>query len=82
VFSGRFVVNDRLHGATSNQENAMKEVFAITTRTTTDGTEQSFWDRIGVAFECKDGSLDLKLNLVPADLGSTSINYPRPASPR
>ena len=58
----------------------MKEVFAITTRTTNDGTEQSFWDRIGVAFECKDGSLDLKLNLVPADLGATSINIrdPRP----
>ena len=53
---------------------AYKEIFGVVDR-----GEQSFWTRIGVAFENSDGSLNLLLNFVPTDPETTiQIREPRP----
>jgi hypothetical protein len=53
---------------------AYKEIFGVVDR-----GEQSFWTRIGVAFQNSDGSLNLLLNFVPTDPGTTiQIREPRP----
>jgi hypothetical protein len=43
----------------------MKEVYGIK-KVTRNGEEKSFWTRIGIAHECKDGSLNCFLDYVPA----------------
>ena len=53
---------------------AYKEVFGIVDR-----GGQSFWTRIGVAFVNEDGSLNVRLNYLPTDPGSTiQVRDPRP----
>jgi hypothetical protein len=53
---------------------AYKEIFGVVDR-----GEQSFWTRIGVAFENNDGSLNLLFNFVPTDPQTTiQIREPRP----
>ena len=50
-----------------------REVFGAVTRKK--GTEQqkTFWTRIGTAFENADGSENVVLDYVPADLSNTTI---------
>ena len=43
---------------------AMKEVYGIK-KVIKAGEEKSFWTRIGVAHECKDGSLNVYLDYAP-----------------
>jgi len=42
------------------EQNRMKIAYVITQR-----NHKSFWNRVGVAFENKDGSLNVKLEAVP-----------------
>lgn len=53
-----------------------KEVFAIIPGR----NDKNHWTRIGVAFPNKDGSLNLKLDLLPTDFAKTTIQIrdPRP----
>jgi hypothetical protein len=43
-------------------QSKMKVVYVITKR-----GERSFWNRIGVAFVNRDGSLNVKLEAIPVD---------------
>ncbi len=43
---------------------AMKEIFGMK-KTTKDGGEKTYWTRIGIAYENKDGSLNCYLDYVP-----------------
>jgi hypothetical protein len=45
------------------EESSMKDVFAI--YESRDGKERSRWVRVGVAFDNKDGSLNLLIDAVP-----------------
>jgi hypothetical protein len=50
----------------------MKQIVAAVSRG--DGDERrTFWTRIGVAFENRDGSWNLRLDFVPADLQNTTV---------
>jgi hypothetical protein len=48
-----------------------KQILGVTERKDADGKKQSFWSRIGVAFENKDGSLNLKFDYFPTDPNTT-----------
>jgi hypothetical protein len=51
-----------------------KEIFGVVDR-----GEQSFWTRIGVAFQNSDGSLNCLFNFLPTDPQTTiQIREPRP----
>lgn len=56
-----------------------KKVFAIR-----ESNGKSFWTQIGVGFVNGDGSINLLLNLIPADLANTTIQVrdPQEASER
>lgn len=41
-----------------------RAVFVITEKTTADGP-RSFWTRVGVAFDNRDGSITIKLDALP-----------------
>ena len=47
----------------------MKDIFGVVQR---EGQEKAWWTKIGVAFENKDGSLNLKLDFFPTS-GETTI---------
>ena len=54
----------------------MKDIFGVVQR---EGQEKGFWTKIGVAFENKDGSLNLKLDYFPTSAGTTlQIREQRP----
>jgi len=53
-------------------QKKMKQLMAITTRGEGD-KEKTFWTRIGVAFENNDGSYNIKVEFLPADLVNTTI---------
>lgn len=44
-----------------------------------EGKKDAFWTKIGVAFENKDGSLNVVLNAFPVD-GKLNIRDPKPAA--
>ena len=50
----------------------MKEVYTVVKN-----GEKDYWNRIGMAFVNKDGSLNVKLNALPVN-GSLNIRDPRP----
>ena len=47
----------------------MKEIYGIKKVTKKDGSEESYWTRIGIAHENKDGSLNCYLDYVPVGQG-------------
>ena len=52
-----------------------KVVYGIVQR---EGMEKSFWTRIGAAFENRDGSLNIRLDFLPASADTTlQIREPR-----
>jgi hypothetical protein len=54
-----------------------KVVYGIVQR---EGMEKSFWTRIGAAFENRDGSVNMKLDFLPASAETTlQIREPRMA---
>jgi hypothetical protein len=50
----------------------MKQLVAAITRGEGD-EKRSFWTRIGVAYENRDGSYNLRFEYLPADLANTTI---------
>jgi hypothetical protein len=68
-----------------NTNSRMWQVVGAVERTSTDAdnnkTTKSWWTRIGVAYENKDGSWNLKLDYVPTRLDKTTIQL-RPFSPK
>lgn len=54
----------------------MKEVFALTERTK-NGETKTFWTKIGVAYDNKDGSITCKLDALPVS-GQCQIREARP----
>jgi hypothetical protein len=55
----------------SNEKKMMQIVGAISRET--DEEKKTFWTRIGVAFQNKDGSWNLRFDYVPARLADTTI---------
>jgi hypothetical protein len=53
------------------------DVFNIRKGKSRDGGERSYWSRCGVAFINKDGSINVKLELLPID-GELHLRAPRP----
>ena len=47
-------------------KKTMKQILAVVTR-----NKANYWTRIGVAYENKDGSLNLRFDFVPTDPGTT-----------
>lgn len=45
----------------------MKEVYTVTNYKDKQGNEKSFWQKVGTAFENKDGSLSVNLNALPVN---------------
>jgi hypothetical protein len=61
---------------TKSPKPSYKVVYGIVKR---DGAEKGFWTRIGAAFECKDGSLNVRLDFLPASSEITlNIRDPKP----
>jgi hypothetical protein len=60
--------------------STMMQLLAVTERGEGDN-KKSFWTRIGVAFENRDGSWNLRFDFVPARMGETTIQM-RPFNPR
>lgn len=56
---------------TTNTSNMMQLV-AVVERGEGE-TKKAFWTRIGVAFENRDGSWNLRFDYVPARMGETTI---------
>jgi hypothetical protein len=56
------------------------EVWSIRNAKTTTG-DRSFWTRCGVAFVNRDGSINVKLELMPLD-GELHIREPKPKEKR
>ena len=50
----------------------MKQLVAAITRGEGDD-KKTFWTKIGVAFQNKDGSYNLRFEYLPTDLASTTI---------
>jgi hypothetical protein len=53
---------------TTTNNKKMKQVLAAVDR-----NGRTWWTRCGVAFENVDGSWNIRLDLVPADLGRTTL---------
>jgi len=45
----------------------MKEVFTIIQKNGNNNNKKPFWQKIGVAFDNSDGSLNVLLNCIPID---------------
>ena len=52
--------------------NGMKQLVAAITRGEGDD-KKTYWTKIGVAFQNKDGSYNLRFEYLPADLANTTI---------
>ena len=60
-----------------NESKPYRVVYGIVQR---EGMEKSFWTRIGAAWENRDGSVNVKLDFLPASMETTlQIRDPRPA---
>jgi hypothetical protein len=51
----------------------MKHIWAAVNYTDSDKEKKTFWTKIGVAFENKDGSSNLVFDLFPTSLATTTI---------
>jgi hypothetical protein len=49
----------------------MKQIVAAVERANGDGEVKSWWTKIGVAFENRDGSFNLRFDYVPTDRETT-----------
>ncbi len=57
-----------------SNDKKMMQIVAVIERPATEGKEKkSFWNRIGVAFQNKDGSWNLRFDYLPARMGETTI---------
>ncbi len=57
-----------------NNDKKMMQIVAVIERPAAEGKEKkSFWNRIGVAFQNKDGSWNLRFDYLPARMGETTI---------
>jgi hypothetical protein len=67
----------------TNSTSNMMQLVAVVERGEGDD-KRSFWTRVGVAFENKDGSWNLRFDYLPARMGETTIQMrkidPRPES--
>ena len=52
----------------------MKQLVAAITRGEGDD-KKTFWTKIGVAFQNKDGSYNLRFEYLPTDLANTTIQF-------
>jgi hypothetical protein len=60
-----------------SESKPYKVVYGIIQR---EGMEKSFWTRIGAAWANRDGSLNVKLDFLPASVETTlQIRDPRPS---
>jgi hypothetical protein len=55
-----------------SETKKMKQLVAVVERQSGDD-KRSFWTRVGVAFENKDGSWNLRFDYLPARMGETTI---------
>ncbi len=63
---------------TNNENRNRKEIFGIVNRP---NSEQSYWTRIGVAFENRDGSWNLLFNFIPTDPQTrVQLREPKPTA--
>lgn len=53
-------------------DKKMKQIVAAVERGEGEN-KKSYWNRIGVAFENRDGSFNLRFDYVPARMGDTTI---------
>jgi hypothetical protein len=56
-----------------NTRTNMQQIVAAVEYTASGGEKKSYWTRIGVAFENRDGSQNLVFNFFPTDLETTTI---------
>ena len=56
----------------TNEKKKMKQLVAAIERGEGD-EKKSYWTRIGVAFENRDGSYNLRFDFIPARLDSTTV---------
>jgi len=52
----------------NSKKNTKKQLVAVKTR-----NEKQYWTRIGVAYENQDGSWNLRIDYLPADLNGTTV---------
>ena len=57
----------------SRDKTPMKKLVGAVKYTTADGEVKNHWTNIGVAFENRDGSWNLRFNYIPARLHDTTI---------
>ncbi len=63
-------------------DSKMMQLVAVTEREVGEDKEKkSFWTRIGVGFENRDGSYTLRFEYLPARMAETTIQL-RPFSPK
>ena len=55
-----------------SEKSNMKQLVAVVERQSGD-EKKAFWTRIGVAFENRDGSWNLRFDFVPTRMGETTI---------
>jgi hypothetical protein len=55
-----------------SERTNMKQLVAVVERES-GGEKKAFWTRIGVAFENRDGSWNLRFDFVPTRMGETTI---------
>ncbi len=58
----------------TNEKKKMKQLVAAIERGEGD-EKKSYWTRIGVAFENRDGSYNLRFDYIPARLDATTIQF-------
>jgi len=56
----------------TNEKKKMKQLVAAIERGEGD-EKKSYWTRIGVAFENRDGSYNLRFDFIPARLDTTTV---------
>jgi hypothetical protein len=63
-------------------DTKMMQIVAVIEKPTVEGDgKKSYWTRVGVAFENKDGSWNLRFDYLPARMGETTLQM-RPFDPK
>ena len=65
----------------NNNQKKMKRIVGAVEYTTSDGETKARWTQIGVAFENRDGSWNLRFDYLPTNMADTTIQM-RPFDPR
>ena len=70
---------DSAESSTSGTQSGYREIWGVVNRKGSDGErkKKGFWTRIGVAFENRDGSWNLRFEYVPTS-AETSIHLRKP----